>query len=176
MRICLFAGPGAGKSNAAAEIYSFLNKKGYSIDLVHEYIKEWAYLGRVPKGLDQFYIFAKQMHKEDVLNQGGVKNLVTDSPLLMQVAYAIKYKTFLYEEMLQTCLKYEENNPSLNLFLSRESIKYKQAGRYENLQEAIEMDVQIENLIKQSGLSYQHVNIVSNPSEVFNLIEESLTK
>ena len=62
MRINLHSGPGSGKSTIAARIFYEFKVKGYSIELVHEYIKKWAYEDRKPKSYDQTYILNPVLH------------------------------------------------------------------------------------------------------------------
>jgi DNA replication protein DnaC len=50
-RICLYGGPGSGKSKLACYLNYML--MDYDIDLVSEYIKAWAYEGKIPESLDQ---------------------------------------------------------------------------------------------------------------------------
>lgn len=173
MRISLFCGPGGGKSCLAAWIFSQLKKKSYSIELVSEYIKNWAYLNRVTKSFDQCYIFGKQLHYEDVLFQAGIKNLVTDSPVLMQIAYAKKYEVPIWQELLGIALKYEQINPSLNIVLDRSGIDYQQIGRYEDSSGAILMDQKIEELLIDNQVSYKKF-ISKNWEEILDYIESKI--
>ena len=89
-RICLYAGAGAGKSTTAARIFADLKIKGYKTEYVSEFIKSWAYQGRFPKSFEQMYVFAQQTYLEDSL-MPHVDSIVTDSPILLNVAYSKKY-------------------------------------------------------------------------------------
>jgi adenylate kinase family enzyme len=90
-RICLFAGPGSGKSTLAAKIFAALKEQQIQVELINEYIKTWAYTGKVPKSYDQLYVFAKQLNSEDVILR-HVPLLITDSPLLLNSAYPLHYQ------------------------------------------------------------------------------------
>ena len=147
MRVNLFSGPGAGKSTLASGLFSEFKKKNYSIELVHEYIKKWAYEGRKPKSFDQVYIFGHQLHAEDSILQSGVKNLITDSPLFMQCSYAIKYNFPCWQELLGIAKEFEKQFPSLNIFLDRKGIPYQDLGRYETEEEALAMDEKIKSFM-----------------------------
>lgn len=140
MRINLWAGAGAGKSTLASWLFSQLKMKDYSVELVHEYIKSWAYQKRVPKSFDQVYIFGKQLHAEDMIFQSGVEHLVTDSPLWMQIVYAKRYKLPVWDDLLEICYAWEEEHPSINILLDRSGIQYQTAGRYETLEQARQVD------------------------------------
>jgi len=142
MRINLWGGPGLGKSNTASRIYSILDAKQINIQLCREYIKNWVYQQRAPRSFDQVYIFGKQLHSEDLPLQGGVEHIVTDSPLLMSVWYASSTlkNTEITSNLLGLAREFERQNPSINIFLDREGIKYQPTGRFQTEDEAREMD------------------------------------
>ena len=173
MRINLFSGPGAGKSTLAARLYGDLKIAGFNIELVHEYIKTWAYLGRVPKSFDQCYIFGKQLHAEDRVIQSGVDHIITDSPVMMQIAYCQRYEKHYWPELLGIAQKFEELKPSLNIFLDRKNIPYQENGRYENYDQAVEMDARILRFMDEHLPGYFPVD-ATKPDEIFALIKGRL--
>lgn len=153
MRISLFAGPGAGKSVLAAKIFAELKIRGHKIELIGEYIKQWAYEGRICKSYDQLYIFAKQLRAEDS-KLSYVDHLVTDSPIIMQCAYGKRYNFDCWKHLLQIALEFEKTHPALNIFLDRKDVPYQQLGRYETYEEAMWMDDQIETFLTENKVSY----------------------
>jgi nicotinamide riboside kinase len=154
MRVSFFAGPGAGKSAIAAKVYGDLKARGQSVELIPEYIKKWAYLGRVPKSFDQVYVFGKQLQSEDVLFQSGVKNIITDSPMLMQCAYAKKYEFPAWESLLNISNEFDKKYSQCNVFLDRTGIPYESVGRYETYEQAVEMDEKIKQVLKDNNQKY----------------------
>lgn len=175
MRINLHSGPGSGKSTIAARIFYEFKVKGYSIELVHEYIKKWAYEDRKPKSYDQTYIFGKQTHSEDLVIQSGVKNLVTDSPLLMQVCYAKRYEYPLWHTHLEQAQNFNEKNPSLNIFLDRTGLEYQEAGRYEDHSQAIWMDGQIVEFMDEHIKDYLTFR-TTDIDGILSAVEEKLVQ
>jgi hypothetical protein len=171
MRINFYAGPGAGKSVIAAKVFVDLKIKNYNIELCREYIKEWAYQNKVPKSFDQYYVFGKQLHAEDVLLSNGVEHIVTDSPLLMQLVYM--QGNFDIAPMVSVVKEFDKKYPALNIFLSREGIPYQQNGRWQNLEEAIEVDYKILNLFKHQNIDYQVVKSIDFDA-LISVIEKSL--
>jgi hypothetical protein len=152
MRINFYAGPGAGKSTTAAWLFSELKRKQISIELVTEYVKAWATTGRKVNGFDQVYLFGKQMNYEYRFLNSGIKNIVTDSPLLLSSYYAKIYNPDINiaESLANIAREYEKNHPSFNIFLERKDKPYVQAGRYQNLEEAKQIDVMMKhNLIRE---------------------------
>lgn len=147
-RICLYGGPGCGKSTTAAGVFHQLKVRGYNVEHVPEYIKDWAYEGRVPKSFQQNYIFAKQMNREDVLFP-HVDLIVTDSPLLMNTVYSKKYNFEGWSLLVQMAMLWEKHFPGLHLFLDRKNIAYRQEGRYQDEDGAHEMDRLIREMLDE---------------------------
>jgi hypothetical protein len=155
MRINLYAGAGCGKSTTASYVFSRLKQKNYKVELVHEYIKKWAYENKQPKSFDQVYIFGKQLNAEDSLLQSGVEHLVTDSPILMQVFYSKKYGFPCWRQLMEIAKAFELAHPSLNIFLDREGLTYQQAGRYESESEAKVVDEEMHVYLDEYVGSYK---------------------
>src|ERR1041385_3278977 len=88
--INLYGGPGSGKSTAAAFFYYLMKKDGLSVELVREYVKDWAYEKRGIGTYDQIYFLGKQTRRESML-YSKVDWIVTDSPVMMNLYYAQRY-------------------------------------------------------------------------------------
>jgi len=154
MRINLYGGPCSGKSTLAASIYHKLKIENYSVELIREWIKQWAYEGRKPKSFDQTFVFSNQLYLEDTAIQSGIQHLVTDSPLLMQVCYAKRHKYELWKSLLKHVDAFENKFPSVNIFLDRTGIGYQEAGRYEDESDAIWMDGQMREFLDEHLQNY----------------------
>lgn len=154
MRICFYGGPGCGKSTIASKLFADLKSRNYSVELVHEYIKKWAYLKRIPKSFDQVYIFGQQLYAEDLIYQSGVKHLVTDSPLCLQPFYSKVYNFPAWNELLMIAKRYETVHPSINIFLDREGLKYEQNGRYEGSDLALQRDRDMRQFLQEQCVPF----------------------
>lgn len=152
MRINLLAGPGSGKSTTSAWLFSELKLRQISVELVTEYVKSWATQKRQVTTFDQVYLFGKQMQYEYRFLNNGIKNVVTDSPLILSCVYADYYypEMQLGQHMLEIMFKYEKQYPSLNIYLERKDKPYNQEGRYQTYEEAKKID----QLIKESVTKY----------------------
>lgn len=145
-RVSFFSGPGTGKTTTSSDVFARLknriihNNLDIQIELVQEYIKSWAWEGRKPKGYDQFYVCAKQLRREEIPLRNGVDLVVTDSPLLLQCAYARKYNCPYWQNLVAITEHFEKEYPSLNIFLDRGDRPYVAKGRYESHEQAKEMD------------------------------------
>lgn len=137
-RICIYGGPGSGKSSSASRIYSELKVQHRDVELVREWIKEWAYLGRKPISYDQVFAFGNQIHREDIVLR-HVDFIVTDCPLLMCCAYAKYYGAFGANSLIDIAMDFERDFPAINFYLER-TVDYNDKGRYQNLDQAKEFD------------------------------------
>jgi len=147
-RINFYAGPSAGKSTIAANVFCELKKLGHNVEYVSEFIKGWAYEGRVPKSFQQLYVFAKQLNREDTLFP-HVDTIVTDSPLLMNIVYSKKFGFEGWSLLKDLALLYEKQFPGLHIFLDRGDLLYKTEGRYQDYAGAKEMDRLIEDTLAE---------------------------
>lgn len=159
--INLYGGPGTGKSTSAAYLYYLLKSEGKSVELVREYVKDWAYEKRVISNYDQIYFLGKQVRRESML-YGKVDWIITDSPIMMNLYYAQKYcPSSLSEGIRAASLSMykqaaEDGNKHIHVFLKR--IKpYLAEGRYQKEEEAKEIDVELHQLLQNLKISFTEI-------------------
>jgi hypothetical protein len=159
-------------STLAPRIFVDLKIRGYSVELVREWIKMWAYEGRVPQSHDQQFVFSNQLHEEDVFLR-HVPLIVSDSPLLMNNAYSKFYGYPHVAPMILQSQKFDREYPALNFFIDR-TVTYRQEGRYQNIDQAVEFDVFLLNFLKEylEG-SLIHIS-VDDFEDVMSMIERVL--
>lgn len=166
MRINLFAGPGSGKSTTAAWLFSQLKIAGYSIELCSEYVKSWSYQKRDVKPFDQIYLLGKQMQYEYRFISAGIKNVITDSPVLLSCSYTQLYNKDLglHDHMVEIVKVYEKSHPSLNIFLNRDNKPYIEEGRYQTEKQARELDLIIRDDLYSAGVKYSEFSFYDKES------------
>lgn len=131
-RVCIYGGPGVGKSVLARWLASELVFKGLDCDYVDEFVKGWAYQGITPDGFDQIHIFGQQVKREETPLIGGKPFIVTDSPILLSAAYAEFYHMEYFKELASMAMCVEDKYPSLNLLITRsKNAAYDQNGRFQ---------------------------------------------
>lgn len=159
MRINFYAGAGAGKSTVCPLIFSKLKILGYNVELVTEYVKSWAIQKKPVNPFDQVYLLGKQMQYEYRFLSNSVDHIVTDSPVLLSACYAGKYfgSYSISDPIKQICKAYENEFPSINIFLDRKGIKYQQAGRYNSLEEAKNMDNYIKEVLRSEKIEFETI-------------------
>lgn len=161
--VCLWGGPGTGKSTTCAEIYAKLKQKHFNVEMNREYIKDWVWEERKIISGDQVYITAKQSRKETMYMRKGLDFIITDSPLALTTFYGDIYDK--YEKEGQACkaivrqhhmickdLGYKINH----YFLVRKK-QYNPAGRFQTEEQAKGLDSQIEAFLQNYPINYKTV-------------------
>jgi hypothetical protein len=177
MRISLFAGPGAGKSTTASMQFAKLKIEGHSIELVSEYVKAWAIAKRAVVGFDQVYLMGKQLQYEFRFLQAGIKNTITDSPVLLAPCYAREYfpELNVADHMEAIVMEYERQYPSINIFLNRGDKKYVTEGRYQTEEAARNMDETVKSTLNRLGLPYKEFSFFDSEG-IFEYLNANIDK
>lgn len=142
--INLYGGPGAGKSTSAAYLYYLLKCQGANVELVREYVKNWAWEGRKFGVYDELYFLGKQVRHESMLF-GKVDYIVTDAPVYMTAYYAKLYCSAGFADGVEkaTTAFYkqaqDDGHRHTHVYLKRHK-PYKAEGRYQNEDEAKAVD------------------------------------
>lgn len=148
--INLFGGPGTGKSTLAAGIYHRLRLAGETAEYTPEYAKDkvWADHHNVLE--DQIYIFAKQ-HRKQLVLEGKVDYVITDSPLLFSTVYAKPpFSTPAFKQLVKE--RFESFN-NFNLLLER-TVPYEDIGREQDYEEALLVDMKVREVLDDADISY----------------------
>lgn len=140
-RINFFGVPSAGKSTNALGMAAYMKAERRDVvtELATEYVKKWAYRGQVPSGFDQYYLFGKTIHQEEMLLKNGVDLVISDSPLWLSAFYADYSKVPSYTSLTNICHEFDCKYPALNVLLDGRSRDYVQAGRYQTKEESSRM-------------------------------------
>jgi hypothetical protein len=146
----LFAGPGAGKSTTAALLFALLKLGGYSVELVTEFAKDLTWdESHKPLGY-QPYVFAQQAWRLERL-RGKVDIAVTDSPLLMSLAYT---PIPIMVSGFADYVKWEaRRDAALNILLHRVK-PYVRVGRSQTESEARALDDRIKTILLKTDTDF----------------------
>lgn len=152
-RINLFGRPGVGKSTVAAHLYHEMKKRHLKVELVNEYVKSWAYMGRPVRSFDQVYIFGKQINAEDrLLFHSGLDYIISDSPIMIQFCYATMNQDPVRFALRDLVRLFDAQFKPLNIFLDSPRTAHEETGRYHSLKEAMAVaEVMKEVLAEEYG-------------------------
>lgn len=155
--INLYAGPGAGKSTKAAELFYKVKRLGIEAELISEYVKQWVWEERKICTYDQFYIFGKQAKKEYSLF-GKVDYIITDAPMLLSVYYTSVFgspemaRVFsdMYKVYVDMCK--ESGVEMLHYWVERQGV-YQPNGRIHSEEEALAIDKDLQKFLVSHGIT-----------------------
>lgn len=169
--VCLYGGPGSGKSSTAYSLCGLMKKKNHEVEINSEYIKKWIWEGRKVNHGDQHYLFAKHAKKERDLIRNNLEFIVNDSPLLLTHYYGKKFDDFerdfnTSEHSLKQhhafCKK--SGYRCEHFFLERPE-NYSELGRLQTKEEAEFIDFEILEVLQEFGIDFQRFQTNNTTAE-----------
>jgi len=170
--VCLWGGPGTGKSTTCSGIFNKLKKMGFNAEMNREYVKEWVWEDRKILNGDQVYITAKQMRKEANYIRNGLDFIITDSPLALTTFYGNIYDK--YEKEFQSCKQIvkqhhqfcKDNGYKVEHYFLIRTKEYNPAGRYQDEATARKYDNDIRVFLKEYGINFKEIPCDDNVEDV----------
>lgn len=147
----LFAGPGAGKSTTAADVFARLKRADVNCELVTEFAKDKVWENSTDVLENQLYVLSKQHHRLFRL-RGNVDVAITDSPLMLCAYYGEGWADGFSEFVYRLFNKFD----NMNYSLIRKK-KYNPKGRLQTEDEAKEIDSNLESMLSDWGISRSYV-------------------
>jgi hypothetical protein len=176
--INFFGGPGIGKSTQSSGLFTEMKKHHMDVELTFEFPKLFAWEENFSAIKDQFFITANQ-HRNITRLYGKVKYIIVDSPIILGMVYKARYASkpeypgMFYNETFDTFLidLFKKYN-SLNILLTRDDKSYNENGRFQNLNEAKEIDDDIKNSLISHDIPFIEFAVNKNtPTEIYNHIK-----
>ncbi|MCW2317124.1 hypothetical protein M2322_002678 [Rhodoblastus acidophilus] len=160
--INLWAGPGAGKSTAAAGLFHLMKHEGYAVELVTEYAKDLTYERNWALLNNQRFVTREQDRRLRRL-QGQAEWAITDSPLPLGLVYA-EPNTM---DLMLWGLFEDPAYQNFNVWVERNKL-YSQLGRTQTEDEAKALDVKI---AKHFGLAHgPHLMTPGDPQAPYRIL------
>lgn len=170
--ICLYGGPGSGKSTASAGLFQKLKIKGFKVELVTEYAKDLVYSKDFMTLSDQLMVLAKQHHRWYKL-ENQVDYTVSDAPFLLSSTYAQEKPHFPLDEFKHFVVEMYKRYNTINIFIERDEDHYQHFGRNENLEEAKEIDSKIKAVLLDNEIPFYIVKANKKTvKEIYKIIKE----
>lgn len=156
-RINIYGGPGVGKSTLAAKFFIHFKQRGHNIELIQEFVKQYVYTSQTLTPWGQMYTFGQQFGAELRALEGGVQQIVTDSPLFLQSIYARYNGCPVHAELAKICQEFDKQYPSINFLILRKTL-FKGIGRWGDEDEAKLRDRLIESELIRHEIPYHLIN------------------
>lgn len=148
--INLFAGPSAGKSIFASELFAALKKQHRSAEAALEVAKDMIRDGRRHALENQISIFGEQWHRLSRL-EGQVEIAITDSPVLLCSNYAPAHYPDSFHELAWWCHRRFER---INFFVTRQPGTFEEEGRVHSEEEAVRIDEKLKRMLREGGETF----------------------
>lgn len=167
--INLLGGSGLGKSTTAALVFGELKLLEENAELVQEYAKEWAWMGKKITPDDQDGICEEQYNREARL-YGKVDYIITDSPLILGPVYQKYYSGSdpIFKTINERIKTAEADGVVYMNFLLSRNKQFNPKGRFETAEQAKEVDALLERYLKEKQIPFS--TITSNDRERVNEI------
>ena len=179
-RINFFGCPNSGKTTLAVELFSKCKKLGINCEYINELAREWAYVDRSIQSMDQVYLFATQMHREDsLLSRSKVKFVITDSPIWLNAFYGVYKNSNLYKGFSSLCREFDKKFSAINIFCRFNSnYNFNQSGRHHSIDQLIWLDKEIFEFVSdycQSNLEKLYVldNTQDRLEQTFEILKDA---
>ena len=164
----LFAGPGSGKSTTCAGLFHKLKLAGVNCEIALEYAKDKVWEESYKILDDQIYVFGKQLHRIFRLKD-KVDVVITDSPLPLSIYYDASGNQYFADLVMN---QFNEFN-NINYFINRDDT-YNPKGRMQNKQEAKQIDILLQLILKEYKINYSEVDKSKAVDCIFNDIMKLL--
>jgi hypothetical protein len=164
--INLFGAPASGKSTTAAGLFYRLKLANKDCELITEYVKRMARMGKPIQMFDQIKIFSKQAVSEYEL-YNTTDYLITDCPLLLPAIYHNHYNNNQSTtDIALTIMRQASNNGvTYKNFMLKRTVPYVQVGRYETEDAANALDGFITKQLQACGVDFTAIENDENTLE-----------
>lgn len=157
--INVFGAPGTGKSTFASGLFSFMKKKGYSVEYVDEFAKRAVYQDDQKALSCQPYILGQQTYKLHIL-EGEVDYAINDSPLMLSSIYNQTYP----ESFDYACIDIQEMFDNINLLLTLDQSKtFDPKGRIHSQSQSVTIHDDIELMLNDYCIKYNTIDQYITP-------------
>lgn len=139
VRICIYGGPGAGKTTLHNFLFYKLKTHNYNVEQILEEAKKYAYLNKKPTHFDNFAWFGKVMQEETLYLDHGADVVINDQPPFLIHLYAKWHKSPFASQLKESAIAYDKLYTGIHIFLPNHGIKYNEKGRFQNKEQADEL-------------------------------------
>ena len=153
--INIIGGPGSDKSLFSAAIILFLNLHNKTVETIPDYAKSLVWQQNFEVLKNQYFIAQRQFEMLNLLD-GQVQFLITECSLPQVLYYNEHYVENICDvgkTRLQILEWYKQHN-NINIFVERGEKKYVHTGRFQDEEQAKNIDRGLRAMLVREGLRY----------------------
>lgn len=153
--INIIGGPGCEKSLFTAAIILYLHVHHKTVELIPDYAKSLVWQKDYEALRNQYKIAQQQFHMLELLD-GQVQFLVTESSLPQVLYYNEFYPDNICDvgKTRKQILDWYKQHNNVNIMVERSERKYIHTGRFQDEEQAKEVDRGMRALLRREGIAY----------------------
>jgi len=170
--INIIGGPGSDKSLFSAAIVLYLNLHGKTVEIIPDYAKSLVWQQNFEVLKNQYYIAQRQYEMLNLID-GQVHFLITECSLPQVLFYNENYADNICDvaKTRDQILQWYRQNDNVNILVKRGEKKYVRSGRFQDEEQAKEVDQGLREILEREHLPYTELSPDIN---VINAFTESL--
>lgn len=153
--INIIGGPGCDKSLFSSAIILNLNLRQKSVEQIPDYAKSLVWQKDFESLKNQYQIAQRQFEMIDLLD-GQVQYLVTECPLPQILYYNENYVDNICDvaKTRLQILEWYKRHDNLNILVERGDKKYSHIGRFQDEEQAREIDMALKKILLREGIPF----------------------
>jgi hypothetical protein len=172
--INIIGGPGSQKSLFTAAIILYLHLHNKSVELIPDYSKSLVWQKNFEALRNQYHIAQQQFQMLELLD-GQVQYLVTESSLPQILYYNENYADNICDvgKTRAQILEWYKQHNNTNIMIERGDRKYVHTGRFQDENQAQEVDRGMRGLLRREGIAF---TLLKPDMDAIHEFAASLTK
>ena len=156
--INVIGGPGGDKSLYSAAILLHLNLHNRTIETIPDYAKSLVWQQNYAVLKNQYYIAQRQFEMLELLD-GQVQYLITECSLPQILFYNENYPDNICDvaKTRDQILRWHQQFDNVNLLVERSDKKYVRSGRFQDEEQARDVDRGLRALLEREGIPFTTV-------------------
>ena len=153
--INIIGGPGCDKSLFSAVIVLHLNIHNKTVEIIPDYAKSLVWQQNFEVLKNQYFIAQRQFEMLNLLD-GQVQFLITECSLPQVLYYNESYPENICDiaKTRKQILEWYKQHDNINIFVERGDKKYVHTGRFQDEEQAREIDRGLRGMLVREGLRY----------------------
>ncbi len=153
--INIIGGPGCDKSLFSAVIVLHLNLHNKTVEIIPDYAKSLVWQQNFEVLKNQYFIAQRQFEMLNLLD-GQVQFLITECSLPQVLYYNESYPENICDiaKTRKQILEWYKQHDNINIFVERGDKKYVHTGRFQDEEQAREIDRGLRGMLVREGLRY----------------------